>query len=86
MKGVEARIEAKLKGLRDNINFHTTHKIAKATTSSISRQDLLLQQLQLLTDASAEYNNKIVGIYTALVQSQDELHPAHLPAPHPDRR
>lgn len=86
LKEVEARIEAKLEGLRDNINTHTTHKIAESTTSNSSHQDLLLQQLQLLTNASAEYNRKMVGISSAIARGQDELPPARLPAPQPARK
>jgi hypothetical protein len=72
VKGVEGRIEAKLEGLRENINFHTTKTIDVAVTTSTSRQEHILRQLQLLTNASWEYNHKMLNISAAQVQGQDE--------------
>lgn len=70
-KEVEGRIEARLDGLRDCINLHTTATADSSTKASISRQDHLLRQLQHLTTASREYNRQMLGISSALIQGQD---------------
>lgn len=81
LKEIEARIEARLVGLRDHINLHTTSTIEVAATANAARQEHLLRQMQLLTHASAEYNRKMMGISSALAHGQTELPPAHTTAP-----
>jgi hypothetical protein len=71
LKGVEDRIEARLNGLRETINLHTTATTDAAVTASMTRQDYLLRQLQELTTASQEYNRKMIGISSAIIQGQD---------------
>jgi len=71
LKDVETRIEAKLSGLRDNINIHTTNTTAASTAATISRQDNLLRQLKLLTTASQEYSKQMVGISSTIIQGQE---------------
>lgn len=73
---VETQIEARLEGLRGNINAHTSHIVEASTTATATRQDLLLRQLQHLTTASQAYNNTIAGISSALIQGQHEQVPA----------
>lgn len=81
LKEVETRIEARLLGLRDHINLHTTTTIEVAATANSARQEHLLKQMQLLAHASAEYNRTMTGISSALAQGQSELPPAHTTIP-----
>lgn len=72
LKEVESRIEARLVGLRDHINLHTTNTIEVAATANNTRQEHLLRQMQLLTHASAEYNKTMLGISSAIAEGQTE--------------
>lgn len=74
LRDAETRIDAKLAGLRDNINIHTTNTAATSTAATITRQDNLLRQLKLLTTASQEYSKQMIGISSAIIQGQD-AHP-----------
>lgn len=66
IKSVEGCLEKKLDGLRDTINSHTTKAIDVSSAANASRHAYILRQLQSLTRASQEYNNKIVGITSAI--------------------
>lgn len=81
MRGVEERIDARLAALGAGINTHTSlstetlgndinvHTTRTADVTSITlatQQAHLIEQLRLLTDASEEYNKRMISISSAL--------------------